>query len=365
MADKLLLGDTVPKQIEKINKAFDTVDEHTTTITELVGFAQQANVDFAQLQKVVTAHDTSIDEVSLTVKQANNTLTDYEERISTLESGSGGGSGGTNIPFVSGTQTATTASWKGVASSLTELKDGQTINYWLPHDSAANATLNLTLADGTTTGVVPCYYSGTTRLGTQYTKGTMLSLTYRKGVKIGTSTATYNGWWVDGADSTPYVTQYYTTANNRYPLLFRYTAGTTGTSNSNTYCRYCNDIYLNPYTGALYATMLAENDELLEEKYALKGEIPSITNTDGSISLTEYGFYVVFAPEGGAWSITINNTTMPIDSGILFVTIDENGYCVQFEYDGYMSQIYGELVYGELWISWDGLPFKYVKLAGG
>ena len=50
-----------------------------------------------------------------------------------------------------GTQTAATAAWKGVAS-FSELKDKQQILYWLPVASASNATLNLTLADGTTTG---------------------------------------------------------------------------------------------------------------------------------------------------------------------------------------------------------------------
>ena len=53
-----------------------------------------------------------------------------------------------------GTQTASTAAWKGNAS-FSELKDGQTILYWLPYaGTSSNATLNLTLADGTATGAV-------------------------------------------------------------------------------------------------------------------------------------------------------------------------------------------------------------------
>lgn len=97
-------------------------------------------------------------------------------------------------PFITGTQTAATGSWKGVAPFDT-LTDGQKITYWLPYAGSGNATLNLTLSDGSTTGAKNCYYGGTTRLTTQYPAGSAIRLTYRSSVTIGSST--YTGWWGD------------------------------------------------------------------------------------------------------------------------------------------------------------------------
>lgn len=99
--------------------------------------------------------------------------------------------------IIIGTQTASTGSWKGVANLLPPLKDGQQITYWLPYAGSGNATLNLTLADGSTTGAVNCYYSGTTRLTTHYAAGNAIHMTYRKDAKIGSSATLYTGWWAD------------------------------------------------------------------------------------------------------------------------------------------------------------------------
>ncbi len=97
--------------------------------------------------------------------------------------------------FIVGTQTATTAAWTG-NTSFSELKDGQQVTYWLPFGSGSNVTLELTLKDGTTTGAIPCYYSQGTRLGTQYTAGNVLHLTYRENATYFTTTIP-KGWWAD------------------------------------------------------------------------------------------------------------------------------------------------------------------------
>ena len=56
-----------------------------------------------------------------------------------------------------GTQTAATNTWTGNAT-FSELKDGQTILYWLPFaGTSSSATLNLTLSDGTATGAARVY----------------------------------------------------------------------------------------------------------------------------------------------------------------------------------------------------------------
>lgn len=99
-----------------------------------------------------------------------------------------------NTELIVGTQTAATGAWTGVAS-FASLVDGQQIAYWLPFAGSGNATLNLTLSGGGTTGAKNCYYSGTSRLTTHYAAGNVIHLTYRENAKIGSST--YTGWWAD------------------------------------------------------------------------------------------------------------------------------------------------------------------------
>ena len=106
------------------------------------------------------------------------------------------------VPFIVGTQTATTGAFTGTTSEISELEDGQTIRYWLPYSGSGNATLNLTLSDGSTTGAVNCYRTGTTRLSTQYAAGNVITMTYRKDVSIAGSTTKYTGWWCDADYST-------------------------------------------------------------------------------------------------------------------------------------------------------------------
>lgn len=109
------------------------------------------------------------------------------------------------IPFVMGTQTAATGSWTGTAHTLTSLNDGQVICYWLPFAGSGSATLNLTLANGTQTGAINCYYQGTSRLTTHYPAGSMIMLIYRSNVRIGANS--YTGWWGHGqyySDTTYY-----------------------------------------------------------------------------------------------------------------------------------------------------------------
>lgn len=140
------------------------------------------------------------------------------------------------LPFVVGTQTATTGSWTGNAPTISALFDGLTIRYWLPYAGSGNATLNLTLANGSTTGAKNCYYSGTSRLTTHYAAGNVITLTYRSGVSIAGSSTTYTGWWADAnydSDNTKlnvYREATTSTYNNDYPLLVSRTLASSITS---------------------------------------------------------------------------------------------------------------------------------------
>lgn len=106
------------------------------------------------------------------------------------------------VELIVGTQTAATGTWTGRASSFSSLKDGQQITYWLPYNGSGNATLNLTLKDGSSTGAINCYYNGTTRITTHYPAGNSIRLTYRENISIGGSSTKYTGWWADASYNT-------------------------------------------------------------------------------------------------------------------------------------------------------------------
>ena len=111
---------------------------------------------------------------------------------------------------VVGTQTAATNAWTGNAT-FSELKDGQTILYWLPFaGTSSSATLNLTLSNGTTTGAVPVYINGTTRCSTHVAVGNITLMTYRENTPIAGS-GNYIGWWINRNQDT--TTNYYDRIN--------------------------------------------------------------------------------------------------------------------------------------------------------
>ena len=156
-----------------------------------------------------------IDSIQSAVDDTSSTMDDLEERVSEAElkitpnaivstvTGSEQykedlaaiAVTGSGPEFVVGTQTSYTAAWTGNVS-FAALHDGLQITYWLPVASGSNVTLNLTLADGSTTGAIPCYYSGSTRLGTQYVASNIIRLTYRENIIIN-STTIPKGWWAD------------------------------------------------------------------------------------------------------------------------------------------------------------------------
>lgn len=143
------------------------------------------------ISKVVYGGETLIDLTSDTVSADKLALgatahaADGEAVVGTLQS----------IYTVKGTQTANTGAWKG-AIDLDALYDGLTIAYYLPRNGSENATLNLTLKGGGTTGAIPVYATGTTRMTTQYTAGSTIYLTYWSAGSISVNgTATTEDRW--------------------------------------------------------------------------------------------------------------------------------------------------------------------------
>ena len=89
--------------------------------------------------------------------------------------------------FIVGTQTATTGSWTGITKDDI-LYDGKNINYFLSQTGSGNATLNLTLSNGTTTGAKPVYLWGTSYVTTHYPINSCINMTYN---------ATKGAWFVN------------------------------------------------------------------------------------------------------------------------------------------------------------------------
>lgn len=161
----------------------------------------------------------------------------------------------TIIPVV-GTQTAATGSWTGTID-VDSLYDGLTIAYFLPYAGSGNATLNLTLKDGTTTGAINCYYNSA-RLTTHYGKGSNIIMTYWSAgsIKIDGS-ATPEDRWIAQADyntNTDTKTQQTINNNNKYyPLLFSYAEENNTTTNITNISYRNNDFFINPSAGYIYS----------------------------------------------------------------------------------------------------------------
>ena len=81
-----------------------------------------------------------------------------------------------SVEYIVGTQTAVTGNWTGVSMDGA-LYAGKTIAYKLPYAGSGEASLTLTLADGSTTAAAPVYMNNT-RVTTHYPQYTVIKMTY-------------------------------------------------------------------------------------------------------------------------------------------------------------------------------------------
>lgn len=245
-----------------------------------------------------------------------------------------------------GTQTAVTGTWTGKSNTINALYNGLQIRYYLPYNSNGNVTLNLTLADGSTTGAINCYYGGNSRLTTHYSAGNIITLTYFAAGQIKVAgTATSDARWVADAnytDGNEYaaVEQSYsqpssgTNGVKQYSLFARTgenkydsftTTGGTGTSKAKTtlayditkiyYANRGSDLAANTVFGTWQFRQAHRNVDL---RYSL-----NITTT----SLTQNKpIYIVFNEESINGMHTLADTwwsqTLPTqDNGLIYVQI--------------------------------------------
>lgn len=82
------------------------------------------------------------------------------------------------IEYIVGTQTASTAAWTGVSTDET-LQVGKIIAYYLPYaGTSTEATLTLTMADGSTTEAIPLRRQSTSTVTTQFAASNVIILIY-------------------------------------------------------------------------------------------------------------------------------------------------------------------------------------------
>ena len=193
------------------------------------------------------------------------------------------------LPFIIGTQTTTTNNWTGVSTSIARLFDGLTIRYWLPtRPNSSAVTLTLTLSDGTTsTGAIPCYYSGPNRLTSHYGIGNIITLRYRENVKID-STTIAKGWWADAnydsgnTDTRIRIYKQVNTANynSDYPIIVSRTAASSiGNANDGSYTAVEGVIggtstkipTINPQSGEIKAPLFTGTAETKAGDVSFKG----------------------------------------------------------------------------------------------
>ena len=116
--------------------------------------------------------------------------------------------------------TASRRLWRVNLSNLKTLEDGQRISIspmytvasttettelagWDDTSSNSNVYVKVTLADGTETDWIPCYYQGTTRLTTHYGSNQAILFTYRENVIIGADNASAGYQMVRGLFADP------------------------------------------------------------------------------------------------------------------------------------------------------------------
>lgn len=96
------------------------------------------------------------------------------------------------VEYIRGTWSSASGAWTGETADAS-LYDEKKIMLFLPFGGSGEATLNLTLSGGTTTGAKNVYLSGTTRVTTEFDQHSHILLVYHSALNIdGTN---YEGWW--------------------------------------------------------------------------------------------------------------------------------------------------------------------------
>ena len=146
-----------------------------------------------------------------------------------------------SVFYIEGTGT-TAGAWLGSHNDIVSYYEGLMIVYKVGIAGADSTTLNIN-----NLGAIVVKMNASTSVTTHYDVNSILFLVYT----IDSDGSDY--WKLADYNSDKKVSQYNTTTSNKYPLLFKYTAGNTSTSTATNYVRFNNNAYINPSTGVITA----------------------------------------------------------------------------------------------------------------
>ena len=200
------------------------------------------------------------------------------------------GEPGNGYVYIEATQTGTTATWTGTTTQLDSITEGTQILYHLTQKSSSNVTLNLTLSDGTSTGAKNVYFSGTTRLGTQFDKNAMIGLIY------------------DGTDwrvTNPYTNTYDRVKyNSSVKAKTAITASSIIVGDANGYAKAAAGLSFDINYPILWATSSIQANAVGTNNY-LNFPTCTLRNNKSGITLTQYAMAYLVG--------SLNGTTFTID----------------------------------------------------
>lgn len=139
----------------------DPVFDNATTESQ-----SKTNLVMTELETRVTSN--IFNELVHDVNENSATITTLSETTETALDQS--------VEYIIGTQNSATGAWTGISRDV-QLKIGKSIAYKLPFAGSGNATLSLTLQDGTTTEAIPVYINDS-RVDTQFEANSVINLTY-------------------------------------------------------------------------------------------------------------------------------------------------------------------------------------------
>lgn len=225
-----------------------------------------------------------------------------------------------DVEYIESTHNTSTSTWTGTCTQLTEIRNGTIIYYKLLQDAVnSDVTLNLTLANGTSTGAKYCYFMDSTRLTNQYNKNHVIGLAYDE------SANNNNGGWRVISPST----------NNAYYNLVQgdyVDCGTTTISSGCLIaCKKSDGKYYSlgglantviDLNRTIYLSSNTINANTTSSNVNLNGPWTTITTTKSGLTLTAYNSIYI---EGTAYS----NNDFTVSSNILTQTLVSGNYYIR------------------------------------
>ena len=214
--------------------------------------------------------------------------------------------------------TTATGSWTATSNKLTSVTDGTKIILRLTSGGSGNATLNLTLANGTTTGAIPIYYNNTTRLTTHYGANQIIELVYYNSAWYMVQPPTYG---VNNNDYLRVATRIKSGESAQIPA-YRIIGGVTDSNGEGKYYIVAQNKILDMRYPILYCTSAINSGNYTDNVYLSHTGVNLQNTVSGKTVTSQKQIYI----EGTAYSnnkLTVSSRVFVSDDQI---TSTQNGY---------------------------------------